>query len=169
MNATAGAFCEVIGALDPQTNGGRFESAGVWLELGLALGGVPGTVLVRCRLKFDTTNTPITIAAISAAARPAIQNGPGRAGPRSLSADRTRADSAGLGGPDMASKARFRSRRKLSRLISEHLLGREVRSQPPGGAIDSRLGGGGGDSHRSRHLVERQIEVEMQHQRQPLF
>src|SRR2546428_12632602 len=86
------------------------------IALGLALGRVPGTLLVSRRLKFDTTNTPITIAAISAAARPAIQNGPWRAGARSFSADRTRADSAGLGGPEMASKARFRSRRKLSRL-----------------------------------------------------
>src|SRR5260370_26302217 len=97
---------------------------------------VTGTAPVRWRLKFAPTNTPITIAAISAAARPAIQNGPVRAGTGWLSAERTRADSAGLGGPDMASKARFSSRRKLSRLISEHLLGREHRSQPPCGSID---------------------------------
>src|SRR5712692_8265153 len=115
------------------------------------------------------TNTPITIAAISAAARPAIQNGPVRAGAGWLKAERTRADSAGLGGPDIASNARFRSRRKLSRLTSEHLLRREVRSQPPCGAIDTRLGGGGRDAHRSRHLVERQIQIEVEHQRQPLL
>src|SRR5260370_1449262 len=103
------------------------------IALGLALATAPGTTLVRWRLKFATTNTPITIAAISAAARPAIQNGPVRAGAGWLRAERTRADSAGLGGPDIASKARFRSRRKLSRLISEHLLWREVRSAPPRG------------------------------------
>src|SRR6266851_9457817 len=109
------------------------------LAVGLALGTVPGTTLVRWRLKFATTNTPITIAAISVAARPAIQNGPVRAGAGWLRAERTRPDNAGLGGPDIASKARFRSRRKLSRLISEHLLRREVGSQPPRGAIDTRL------------------------------
>src|SRR5207245_9298612 len=133
-NATGGCGGDVVFVTNAmnelQEKAGKFESGGVWfavgVALGLGLGKPPGTPLVRWRLKFDTTNTPITIAAISAAARPAIQNGPGRAGACSLSADRTRADSAGLGDPDIASKARLRSRRKLLRLVSEHLLGGEA-------------------------------------------
>src|SRR5713226_1905124 len=150
-NATIGEWVPASEIGPTQTNGGRLESGGVCdgmalgvvVATGLGLepgvGAVPGSTLVWCRLKLATTSTPTTMAAISPAARPAIQKGPVRYGRPSARAARTRADSAGLGCPLIASNSRLRSRRK-SRLMSGHLLEGQVGSEPACGPVDSRLG-----------------------------
>src|SRR5256885_13626805 len=87
----------------------------------------------------------------------------------SATAERTRSFGAGPGAPLTSSKMLFSSRRNLSLgLTSEHLLHREVSPQPLCGAVDARLGGRGRNSQRPRHLVEREIEIEMQDEGQPL-
>ena len=90
-----------------------------------------------------TYRMPTISAVITHAATAAIQYVL-RSGCASVIAERTRSRNAGLGAPLTSSMALFRSRRKLSLgLTSEHLLHREVGSQPLGGSIDARLGGGG--------------------------
>src|SRR2546427_710202 len=175
MNAIGGCGGDVVFVTNAvnelQENAGKFESGGVWfavgLALGLGLGKPPGTPLVRWRLKFDTTNTPITIAAISAAARPAIQNGPGRAGARSLSADRTRADSAGLVLSGLRHPDLPMPRRGLASPVADE--GEDPRAQRPGVAPqlsqlargferplpNGILGGGSTAEHHRRQPVGR--------------
>src|SRR5260370_4335618 len=129
-----------------KTKAGRLASGGVCAGLGLGfelgvvlgVGGVPGRTPVWCRLKLATTSTPTTIAAINPAARPAIQNGPVRAGLFSASAARTRADRAGLGEPLIESNSRLRSRRKFW-LMSGHLLEGQVGSEPGFCPVHSRF------------------------------
>src|SRR3989442_1732902 len=120
---------------------------------------VNGAIPVWCRFRFDATRTPTMISAISAAAMPAIHTGgPIRAGRFSASAARTRADSAGLGTPLIASNSRLISRRKLSRVMSGHLLEGQVGTETPRGPIDSRLGGRRRHAQSARDLVQRQVE-----------
>src|SRR5205809_4475130 len=103
------------------------------------------------------------------AATAAIMYGP-RASGASMTAERTRSLSTGLGAPLTSSKTLFSSRRKSSfGLTSEHLLHREVIPQPLCGAVDARLGGGRRNAERPGHLVERKVEVEMKHERQALI
>jgi hypothetical protein len=103
----------VIGVIEAHTNGGRLES-GVGVASGLALGNAdalgvgldptPVPTEFAGRLSGLATNrTPITTAAMTAAATPAIQNGPFCSG-TSASEDRTRSDSAALGAPVTSSK-----------------------------------------------------------------
>ncbi|HSS94205.1 MAG TPA: hypothetical protein VLR46_09465, partial [Candidatus Dormibacteraeota bacterium] len=157
-NTTAGALGLLCPALVPvatQLYGPEGESTfaiglplgvavgpglGLGLGLGLAVVTPPGTKLVWCRLKFVTTSTPTTTAAIKAAARPAIQIGPVGAGLLSVRAERTRADRAGLGCPLMSSKVRLMSRRKSSRLTSGNLLEGQVGPELSGGPVDTRFG-----------------------------
>src|SRR3981189_3759184 len=101
MKVTAGACAEVIGAEEVHANGGRFESGvAVGMGLGLADGealGVgldptPGATVFAGRFKgLAMKRTPITTAAMTAAATPAIQKGP-RCSGASASDDRTRSD-----------------------------------------------------------------------------
>src|SRR5438132_12259099 len=64
--------------------------------------------------------------------------------------------------------ASFTWRRKFSLDISEHLFLGQVGSHPPGCAIYPRLGGGWRDMKNAGDLLERQVEVEVQNERQPL-
>src|SRR5260370_28322477 len=145
-NATVGEPVPTSETGPAQTKAGRLASGGgcaglgLGFELGVVLGvgGVRGRTPVWCGLKLATTSTPPTITAINPAARPAIQNGPVRAGLFSASAARTRADKAGLGEPLIASNSRLRSRRK-SWLMSGHLLEGQVGSKPACGPVDSRF------------------------------
>src|SRR5438477_12456157 len=114
-----------------------------------------------------TTSTPARRTAITTAATAAIQYEPEVAGAL-VSEDRTRSRSAGLGEPLIWSMASFTWRWKFSLDISEHLFLGQVGSHPPGGAIDPRLGGGRRDMKNAGDLLERQVEVEMQNERQPL-
>src|SRR5713226_4850011 len=181
-NATAGELVPASETGPAQTKAGRLESGGVAdgiglgptvgvavaTELGLALGlGIVAGPMAVCRPRFDTTSTPITMAAISPVASPAIQKGPVRAGLSCSRAERTRANSAGLGDPLMASNSRLRSRRK-SLLMSGDLLEGQVRSKPACGSVDSRLGRRLRDAQRARDLVQGQVEIEVQDQRQAL-
>src|SRR5256885_1458418 len=86
MKATAGACVTVMGGDDAHTKGGNVES-GVGVVVGLGPGeagalGVgleptPGPTVFTGRFSGLAMNrTPITTAAITAAATPAIQNGP---------------------------------------------------------------------------------------------
>src|SRR5258708_18281369 len=105
MKATGGDAGMVSLATYPvkesQVNAGRFE-AGVGEALGLGVATAPGTSPVGLRFRFATTRRLTTIAAINAAAIPAIQNGPLRSG-TSASEDRTRSPSAPLGEPAISS------------------------------------------------------------------
>src|SRR5712691_5940612 len=176
-NATVGEPVPTSETGPAQTKAGRLESGGVCAGLGLGLGfelgvvlgvgAVPGRTLVWCRLKLATTSTPTTMAAIRPAARPAIQNGPVRAGLFSASAARTRADRAGLGEPLIESNSRLRSRRKFW-LMSGHLLEGQVGSEPACGPVDSRLGCRRRHAQGACDLVEGQVEVEVEDQWQAL-
>jgi hypothetical protein len=94
-------------------NAGRVESGvgealelarGVDDEIGVGLDPTPGAWTLDGRLSgLAMKSTPTTTAAITAAATPAIQNGPLCSG-ASASEDRTRSDSAALGVPAMSSK-----------------------------------------------------------------
>src|ERR1700674_170454 len=161
-----------------QTNGGRFVSGvaellglglGVSDALGVGLDPPPGPTELTGRFRGLATNsTPITTVAITAAATPAIQNGPLCSGTLA-SDDRTRSGSAAEGDPAMSSKTWPSSWRKFSLLTLENLLEGEIGAQPFGRAVDAEIGGRRRDPQRSRDLVKRQAEGEMQHQRQPLF
>src|SRR2546428_11821567 len=147
------------------------SGVGDGLRLGEALGlavGAPTPTFDVGRLRgFATNSTPTMSTAMTAAATAAIQKGP-RASGASAIEDRTRSRSPGLGEPLTWSNVLFSSRRKSSLLTSEHLLDREVGPQPLRGAVDARLGGGLRHAQGRRHLVEREVEIEMQNQRQPL-
>jgi hypothetical protein len=110
------------------------------------------------------TRMPTISAAMTAAATPAIQK-LSRAGGACPIDERTRSRRVGLGAPPIRSNAVFRSRRKLSLLISEHFLEVDVGTEPFGGAVDARLGRGHRNAERPRHLVDWQVEVEEQDQR----
>src|SRR5258706_15266260 len=112
MKATGGDCAGVIG-VEAHTNGGSVESD-VGDAIGLALGeaaavGVgldptPGPTEFAGRFNGLATNrTPITTAAMTAAANPAIQRGPLCSG-TSASEDLTRSDRAALGDPATSSK-----------------------------------------------------------------
>src|SRR6266852_8057423 len=166
--ATAGDPVPASETGPAQTKAGRLESGGVGddgalgvtlgvvvataLGVEVGVGAVPGSTLVWCRLRLATTSTPTTMAAIRPAATPATQNGPVRAGLPWARAERTRADSAGLGDPLMASNSRLRSRRK-SWLMSGQLLEGQVGSKPACGSVDSRFGCGRRDAQGARDLV----------------
>lgn len=124
MYADSGGLEEVIGAEEAQTNGGRLESGGTdGLAVGLALGDAEaagvgldpaGPAVEGGRFSGLAMNrTPITTAAITAAANPAIQNGPRSSGPSAIE-DRTRSGNAALGVPAMSSMTWLSSRRKFS-------------------------------------------------------
>src|SRR5712692_9883536 len=98
--------------------------------------------------------------AINAAASPAIQNGPVRAGASCASAE--------LGDPLMASNSLLMSRRKLSRVTSAHLLEGQVGPKAPGSPIDSRLGGRRRYAQCTRDFVQWQVEIEIEDEGQPL-
>jgi hypothetical protein len=117
MKATAGACAELIGPDDAHTKGGRDESGvgegsgltpgltpGDGETLGVGLDPIPGPIEFAGRFSGLATNkTPMTTAAMTAAATPAIQKGPLCSG-TSVSEDRTRSDRAALGDPVMSSK-----------------------------------------------------------------
>src|SRR6266581_3960385 len=108
---------------------------------------------------------PTAIAAISAAARPAIHTGPLRSG-ASTSAECTRAVRLESGGPAMDSKPSRSSRRKSSGPMSENLLHRKLGAKSLGRAVDARLRRRLGNSERAGDLVQRKVEIEMQHKRE---
>src|SRR5437660_4791789 len=171
MNRTGGADEGAPGWVLAQTIAGRLglgvgEGAGVE---GVGVGVGPATVPTGDRRLsgFATTSTPTRRTAITTAATAAIQYEPEVAGAL-VSEDRTRSRSAGLGEPLIWSIASFTWRRKFSLDISEHLFLGQVGSHPPGCAIDPRLGGGRRDMKNAGDLLERQVEVEMQNERQSL-
>src|SRR5438309_7176435 len=120
------------------------------------------------RVKLETSSAPTMMRAISAAATPAIQNGPVGTGRVSANAERTRADSAGRGGPLIASNSLLISSRKLSRVTSDHLLEGQVGAQLLRGPVDSGFGRSRRDAQRARDLVERHVEIEIEDERQAL-
>src|SRR5450759_5122199 len=139
MYADSGAWLVVV--VDTEQTKGVGETTGLGLEEGEGAGaghvGRQGVgVLVPCPPgKIDprfrglpTSRTPTMITAITVAAKAAIHTGPRRSG-ASKSAERTRSDRAGLGGPLIESNASPSSWRKSSRVTSEHLLWGEIRSQ----------------------------------------
>src|SRR3981081_4377 len=107
------------------------------------------------------------ITAITAAARAAIHTWSCSSG-ASTRAERTRSGRSGLGGPLMESTASPSSRRKSSRVTSEHLLEGQVRPQLASGSVDTGFGGRGRPPERAGNLFERQVKIEVQHQREPL-
>src|SRR5258708_1405017 len=104
MNTTAGPGAVPRPTPPPQTNVGKVPSGGGDDEmLGAGLVTGPGTCAGFCRLRgFDTNRTPITTAAMTAAARPAIQKGPRCSGASTIE-DRTRSGNAALGDPVISS------------------------------------------------------------------
>src|SRR3981081_4047232 len=106
------------------------------------------------------------ITAITAAARAAIHTWSCSSG-ASTRAERTRSGRSGLGGPLMESNASPSSRRKSSRVTSEHLLEGQVRSQLASGSINSGLGGRRREPKRAGHLVKWKVEIEMEHEGEP--
>src|SRR5258708_17651529 len=103
MNTTAGCGAEPR-PTPPQANAGKVESGGGDDEmLGAGLVTGPGPCAGVWRLRgFDTNRTPITTAAMTAAANPAIQKGPRCSGAISID-DRTRSGSAAEGDPVISS------------------------------------------------------------------
>src|SRR5258708_28509433 len=110
-------------------------------------------------------NAPTPAAAIRAAARPAIHTGPRRSG-ASTSAECTRAVRPASGGPAMDSKPSRSSRRKSSGPMSENLLHRKLGAKSLGRAVDARLRRRLGNPERAGDLVQRKVEIEMQHERE---
>src|SRR6202521_919955 len=176
-------------SLAVHTNAGRVDGGAEGLAEGLAvgvatgvgvadaLGVTPGVAVVtglgpmgagRRLSGLATKSTPTMSAAMMHAATAAIQYGPRASGAWAID-DLTRSGSAGLGSPLMLSKTRFRSPRKFWSVTSEHLLRREVCAQPLRSAIDSGLGGRRRDAHRASDLVEWQVEIEVEDQRQTLL
>src|SRR5437773_2757641 len=114
---------------------GLGEGAGAGEALGVCEPPPPGTSGPRFR-GLPTSSTPTRITAITAAARAAIHTGPRRSG-ASTRAERTRSDRAGSGDPLMESNASPSSRRKSSRVISEHLLEGQIRAQLASCSVDA--------------------------------
>src|ERR1700680_56707 len=141
MNATTGGFRPPPNGLESSTIVAPFvQLRGEGVTAGLALGLTTGATGSGGWWRLlATSRTPTSSTAITAAASPAIQIGPRRSGASSR-AERTRSESAGLGDPLIASNALPSSRRKSSRVTSEHLLEGQIRSQPLRGAIDTRFG-----------------------------
>src|ERR1035437_3914302 len=145
MYADGGA-CVVVGVNTEQIKGAG-ETPGLGLGVGMGVGeGAAEGVGVFCPGPCETngprfsglatSRTPTTMTAITAAARAAIHTGPRLSG-ASTRAERTRSGRAGLGGPLIDSNASPSSRRKSSRVTSEHLLWGEVRSPLAGCSVNA--------------------------------
>src|SRR2546430_2751918 len=127
----------------------------------------PGIGPIERRRGLATYSAPTMRAVSTHAATTAIQYPLRGAGALGVPA-RPRSRRPLVGGPETSSKTLFSSRRKSSLLTSEHLLDREVGPQAPGGAVDPRLGRRGRHPQRLRQLLEREIQVEMEDERQAL-
>src|SRR5256714_531814 len=113
-------------------------------------------------------SAPTAMAAISTAAMPAIHTGPLRSG-ASTRAECTRPARLASGGPARDSKPARSSRRKSSRPMLKTLLHRQLWAKSLGRAVDARLRRRLGDTERASDLVQRKVEIEMQHQREPVL